>query len=112
MAPPDLAAKLPALTSPHRRSVCRYFLTSDDDVADLVDLAEFVLEEAGGGPRSSSHSERSVATELYHIHLPQLDAAGVLSFDSANRTVRYHGDPVLEGLLAELDEGGAAAVCR
>jgi hypothetical protein len=82
-----------------RREICRFFVDTDADVASVRDLAILV---AGCRPatvecRPPGHDE--LVTSLEQHHLPRLDAAGVVDYDSRSGTVRYRGQPTVEKWL-------------
>lgn len=54
----------------------------------LADLAaEIAAREANHSGPDPEHSKH-VRTDLYHCHVPKLEAAGLLEFDCERRTVR------------------------
>lgn len=72
------------------------------ELAAAVDEAEsddgFVVEPATDGGTTSDERDprdrpvaddpqRRIAIELYHVHLPRLDDAGLVSFDPASKLV-------------------------
>ncbi|MEF8851380.1 MAG: ArsR family transcriptional regulator [Haloarculaceae archaeon] len=82
-----------------RREVCRFFVETDADIASVDDLAILLAgcrpDDARGTP--PAHDELVAALE--ERHLPRLDAAGVVDYDSRSGTVRYWGQPTLEKWL-------------
>lgn len=59
-------------------------------------------------PLDSLVNQRTVATttceldlriRLHHVHLPELDDAGIIDSDPATQTITYHGRPILEVLF-------------
>lgn len=55
-----------------------------DEVVDV--LARRVYEESSTATRRTAH------VELYHNHLPKLEAVDVVSYDPEDRTIRLHTD--------------------
>jgi hypothetical protein len=82
-----------------RREVCRFFVETDAEAASVDDLAMLVAgcrpADAEGPP--PAHDEL-VAT-LEDRHLPRLDAAGVVDYDTRSGVVRYWGQPTVEKWL-------------
>jgi hypothetical protein len=80
-----------------RREICQFFIDTDADTATVSELAILV---AGCRPASASNaSHGELVTDLKERHLPRLDAAGVVDFDSRSGTVRYWGQPTVEKWL-------------
>ncbi len=80
-----------------RQSVA--FLRDADGAVAVSTLAEHVA--AGGDDRAV----RRTLVGLDHVHLPRLEAAGVVEYDRDAGTVRYRRDERLEALLAVATEG-------
>jgi hypothetical protein len=82
-----------------RREVCRFFVETGADSASVDDLAILVAgcrpADADGPP--PAHDE--LVAGLEERHLPRLDAAGVVDYDSRSGTVRYWGQPTVEKWL-------------
>ena len=83
---PGLAADL--LAHPYRRAVLR-FRRWGDGPFHLADIAREVARQRSDvdGP-----PPRSVYVALYHTHAPKLAAAGVVSFDPAEKLVSFPGE--------------------
>lgn len=74
-----------------RRALLRYLDGLDDqDGSPLSELASAVAAETGD-PGFESGREHRLAISLHQVHLPKLDAAGVLDYDVEARTVRLLG---------------------
>lgn len=78
------------LASERRRTVVSVLADREPPVG--VDALARAVAERGGDPES-------VRVSLYHIHLPKLDAVGLITFDPGRRTVTRVADG-LEDLLA------------
>lgn len=76
------------LKNQRRRRVLRY-LEEESETVDLGTLAEeLAAEENDKSPRALSSSERKrVYISLYQCHLPKLDDAGVIDFESNRGTI-------------------------
>lgn len=88
----SLDAVFSLLADRRRRLVLRYFLDAPTTVASIDDLVD-VLHEVDGDPAAD------LRLHLYHLHLPRLEAAGVVDFDPGRGVVRYLGSPRLERFL-------------
>lgn len=100
------------LSSRRRWAVLRVLRDRDGPlpVGDLAGriVADRAGEPTGTDPGSSSRDERRLRVSLHHDHLPALDDAGLVEFDSDAGRVGptdhpAHGDPVVETAL----DGGA-----
>jgi len=92
---------LDLLTSERRRTLLDH-LVDDARTHSLGSLATAVAgteRDADGQPPTEQ-----VRISLHHAHLPKLEAAGVVDYDSQERTVEYLGSPRLEQWLDRLDE--------
>jgi hypothetical protein len=99
-----------ALADPDRRVVLYYL--REHESASLETLADLVTgwTEAGPGP-DRSVARDDVRTGLHHVHLPALDAAGLVSYGPDGGRVTCDGlspvgETVLDAALAA-DTSGA-----
>lgn len=77
-----------ALATTERRAILDYLLSTDAGAADFKALAEHVeFRQSRGGPEAETDSLGMVVLELIHQHLPHLEAAGLIDFDSRTETV-------------------------
>lgn len=88
-----LGAILDALSHPTRRKVLVH-LESCEGAVSLGELASEI-----GSPytitdplRRSAERDHHVEMQLYHVHLPKLDQEGLVTFDTADRTVAISED--------------------
>lgn len=95
----DAAFRL--LASPERRSVLRQLIDATGSVT-IGGLADGLLKGQNGGP--DAQSREKVVLELYHLHLPRLRDAGLVSFDTETGEVRYHPDERVERLLRAVNK--------
>lgn len=65
--------------------------------AESVALEE-LTQRASDTDRDLEHTR----IRLHHRHLPKLEQAGLVTYDSHANTVEYHGDDTLERLLDTL----------
>jgi len=76
------------LSQPGNRYTLAYLVRADGAVP-YDDLVEYVVDEGGTPDGLSTRDFRnSVATRLVHSNLPKLDDAGLLNYDSEQKTVR------------------------
>lgn len=85
------------LASDTRRATVR--VLQDDPTRSLDDLAAAVA----GDDRASPDSSDRLRTRLHHCHLPKLDTAGVLRYDTDDLCVDYLGDEAVETVLSSLE---------
>jgi hypothetical protein len=91
---PALDPLLEVLSDHRRRSVLRYLREVRGEVA-LATLVEAV--------RGDDDAPRDwIATELHHVHLPKLAAAGAVTYDPERRRVAFVGGGRVERLLDAL----------
>ncbi len=82
------------LASRRRRLVIRRLGSARGEWVAVSTLADWIAERSGdfGG----AAVRRSVETDLHHVQLPKLAAAGVIDYDPALGRVRYLGGPAEE----------------
>ncbi|SIR61727.1 DUF7344 domain-containing protein [Natronorubrum thiooxidans] len=87
----------------HRRAVLRILNHTDTDVMAVSTLIERVTEHVQSGDQSADEHRQRVRTALHHIHLPKLDACGMIVHDPETNQVRnVTGEPSQE-LLTTLE---------
>lgn len=84
------------LAAPERRAILDYLLRTTKDAVDFETLAKYVetqqdntTTEAGrdGSGDAGADALAMVVLELLHQHLPQLEAAGLIDFDSRSEAI-------------------------
>ncbi|MHC3439509.1 DUF7344 domain-containing protein [Natrialbaceae archaeon A-gly3] len=86
------------LLSDRRRRYTLYCLyDSENGVATIEDIVEYVLSLEASG--NSPERRDQLLTSLEHMHLPRLEDAGIVEYDTRSDTVRYWGQPSLEEWL-------------
>ncbi|MFC7137780.1 DUF7344 domain-containing protein [Halobaculum litoreum] len=86
-----------ALLSSERRKFALSVLVDCDGCVSLDDVAsEVAAMERRDGCATDGGDERTVAITLHHIHLPKLDAAGLITYDhDANEVVETPTDEAI-----------------
>ena len=99
----SLDACLELLADRQRRVIMRTFLDSDTDHASIDELISAISsEEAARTGERPGHD--SVASTLFHVHLPKFADADVLDYDTRHLEVRYTGDPRIEEVYRMIRE--------
>ncbi|USZ70428.1 DUF7344 domain-containing protein [Natronosalvus halobius] len=80
-----------ALSDRHRRQLVAYMHTINKDLFHLDDLAQIIAIQETDPSEVSEEKREQVKIELHHRHLPKLDDAGLIEYDSRNGDVRYRG---------------------
>lgn len=88
-------AQLQALADSQRRRLLQYLL---EQHPDPVPLSAAVAHLTG----LETHNHQQVETVLVHRHLPRLDDAGLVSYDTDAKRIRYTGDSFAREVLALL----------
>ena len=95
----DWSAMFSALASDQRRALVQY-LTEAGDRTTVAEVVDHLLD----GDRGSARDERTrLITKLHHVHLPKLDAVGVVEFDPERRTVEK--GPALDAAVELVIQG-------
>jgi hypothetical protein len=81
------------LSDARRRRTIRVLRTREGAVS-VPALAEALAAREPGDP----DPDRLVVS-LQHVHLPKLEATGIVEYTSDRSQVRYGGGPLVEGLL-------------
>jgi len=84
------------LSNRRRRYVIYCLLDGETETVECSALAERVAAwEADDGDPTEERLE-AVSADLYHSHLPRLDAENVVDFDPRTEVVRFRGQPTVE----------------
>lgn len=97
-APTADDATLRLLASNARRVALREL--QETKIRSLADLGAAVVQNDATDFQRQERARRL----LHHCHLPALDAAGILDYDSDDRSIRYRGDETVTELLAVLND--------
>jgi len=89
---------LELLASKRRQTLLECLCAADSEVRTLETLATAVTQTEQQSDLGARPARR-VCLFLHHVHLPKLDAAGVVDYDPDAKVVEYSGDQRLEQLL-------------
>jgi len=92
------AEQLDLLASKRRQTLLELLETSGDDVHTLESLAT-AITQTEQGVELGARPARRVCLFLRHVHLPKLDAVGIVDYDSQRDLVEYTASGELSGLL-------------
>lgn len=92
---PDLSA---GVVADERRREVLDILDAEPEPISRTHLSHELAKHAGDGEQTV----RDVSISLHHHHLPKLEEAGLLDYDTDAETVTYCGPPALPTALAEL----------
>lgn len=88
------------LLSNRRRRYALYHLHDrSDGVSTIPDVASAVCRFERMADDGAEPDESAIALSLAHVHLPKLEAVGVVEVDSRSETVRYWRQPSLDEWL-------------
>ncbi|WP_251342087.1 DUF7344 domain-containing protein [Haloplanus halophilus] len=92
-----LDAVFDVLADARRRRILRVLIDADEDATTVPALAEALSAREPERPPTDR-----LVVSLRHVHLPKLDASGVVDYAPDRSRVRYEGAPLAERLLAQL----------
>lgn len=99
----ELADAFELVNDARRQAVLVELYECPREVVPLERLAAQVAETellvAGSGSEGPADHEQRIAISLHHVHLPKLASAGVIAYDTDERTCRYRGNETLESIL-------------
>lgn len=95
---PSLDQVFDVLANRQRRFALYYLRECSEGVASIEEVADHVvaLED---DPRPVEDHREAILTALQHVHLPKLQDAGILEFDSRSEMIRYWSQPSLDEWL-------------
>ncbi|WP_202614413.1 DUF7344 domain-containing protein [Halostella litorea] len=94
--PPSLDTVFDLLSDRRRRYALYHLVEAGPTTVEYTSLAERVADWEADGDEASADRVETVAADLYHSHLPKLDAENVVDFDPRSGVVRYRGQPTVE----------------
>lgn len=99
--PPDVV--LSAVADEHRRAVLRSLNQTDQNEMDVDALADLVAERVRNGEPSDDEHRRRIHIALHHIHLPKLEACGMILYDTETKQVRNVTGELSQRLLSVVE---------
>jgi hypothetical protein len=105
LTPIDADTACRVLAVADRRAIIDYLLRTDTAVVDFETLARHIEAHQESNADSDMDSLGVIVLELFHQHLPHLEAAGLIDFDSRSETVAATDEierlqPMLDALEA------------
>jgi len=94
---------LDLLGSERRQTVLERLVAADGRTHSLRSLSTAVAEIERDSEIGAIPADR-VSISLHHAHLPKLDDAGVIDYDSEEQRVTYLGSPAVEKWLELVDD--------
>ena len=92
-----------------RRDLCLHVVRSEKTTFSLEELVDRMSERDS---KAGSEAGRTrVAAELHHVHLPRLDDAGLVEYDTETGTIRCE-DCAMADLCEAFDRDGAMSELR
>lgn len=80
------------LLSAERRRLVIDVLATRGTPGELADVARAVAVRENEGGAVDEATVESVAISLHHVHLPKMDAAGVIGYDAERNRVESHAN--------------------
>jgi DNA-binding transcriptional ArsR family regulator len=87
-----------------RRRLIRHLIASNDETVEVNDLIRDLRRDQSNSTHTSHSTSTHLRIELQHVHLPKLDEAGVVDYDSRSTTVRYNSIDNVEKLVTFITE--------
>lgn len=94
---PPVSAVFDVLADERRRHVLYYLLEDAGGEAGVADVATHLRSVESS---SRTADPETIRTELHHRHLPRMEEAGLVDYDTPEARVRYLEDPLVEDCLA------------
>ncbi|ODR80886.1 hypothetical protein BG842_02510 [Haladaptatus sp. W1] len=92
------------LSHSYRRLILSYLSQTENDLATIDDLVTVISKhESETETRMQCTQDDTVRVALQHNHLPKLDDAGVIEFDTRSETIRYWSHPKMEKYLSIIE---------
>lgn len=93
---------LEVVVDPRRRLVLRYLCDNPGRAVTVGELADFLADDDAGSERADHRESKRIPLE--HVHLPKMDAAGVIDFDGQTAELRSVPRQRVQSLLEFIDE--------
>lgn len=86
------------LAHPERRTILRYLMDAPENSIPIHDLIRHVNADCTGITDDPTTHD-SIATRIYHSHIPKFVDLGIIEYDDRSKEVRYYRDERLESWL-------------
>jgi DNA-binding transcriptional ArsR family regulator len=99
---------LEVVADPQRRDILSYLSSNSKTHCSVAELVDHLQSQATGADQSQHH----LRARLHHVHLPNLQDVGLITYDAETQNVQYTENQKLESLLshvASLTETATAA---
>lgn len=96
---PSFDVFLDLLADTRRRHLWSCLASAPNEVRSLEELARRIAERESQVGDAEAPESSHIGYELYHVHLPKFDEAGLVEFDADERTVRPRSIPPLEDVV-------------
>ncbi|QLD87103.1 hypothetical protein HWV23_15685 [Natronomonas halophila] len=97
-----------AVADEHRRVVLRLLTEAEGERIRLDALVDGVIERIDGGDRPTAERRSRVRIALHQIHLPKLDACGLVRYDVETKQVQGTPGALCEDILTLINTHEAA----
>lgn len=101
--PIPLDVVLSAVADEHRRAVLRSLNRTDGKVLEIDALVDRVAERVRNGEPPNDEHRRRVHIALHHVHLPKLEACGMILHDTETKQVRNATGELGQRLLSVVE---------
>lgn len=95
----EIDRKLALLAESERRTIVRILQASEESHVSVREVIRRLQES-----ELTQDEDDRITIAVCHSHLPKLDTADVVEYDSASEMVRYDGDELVETLLESVSE--------
>lgn len=97
----SLDETLGLLSNRERRALLAYLREEGDRTVTFDEVVDHLVAQRS--ERIGEQTDRDhVARSLHHVHVPKLAEAGVVEYDTQDRTIRYRPDSRLETWLERI----------
>lgn len=101
-------AVLSALAHEHRRVVLRSLNRVEGETMNVSALVDQVADRLRSGSLPADVNRQGIHIALHHVHLPKLEACGMIVRDAETKHVRSVTDGLTRELLSVIDSHEAA----
>jgi len=94
---------LSAIANEHRRAILRSLAQADGTTLTVRTLIDRVVGHLRDGDPIDDSVRQRIRTECHHIHLPKLDACGMIVYDAETKQVQNATGELSQELLSVVD---------